>query len=81
MKCNRLFLWFGIAGFVAEGFEQCLTSRGRRGAVEKREAKTEAVLESSPSDLEDLVEVLALQLDRHDVLELIKQLVSRVQDF
>lgn len=49
--------------------------------MEKREAKTEAVLESSPSDLEDLVEVLALQLDRHDVLELIKQLVSRVQDF
>ena len=52
------------------------------GSEAKRlEAKSEALFEASFSDLGDLSEALAVQLGRHDTLELIKHLLSRVQNF
>ena len=49
--------------------------------MEPCEAKPEALFEASFSDLGDLSEALAFQLGRHDTLELIKHLLSRVQNF
>ena len=46
-----------------------------------KKAKPEAATETSAIDLENLAEVLADQLGRYDMLELIKQLVSRVKSF
>jgi hypothetical protein len=64
---------------AAEGLEQVLQTRGKRKKKQPGEAKPEAPSEASAIDPENLAEILADQLGRYDTLELIKQLVSRVQ--
>ncbi len=63
-----------------KGLEQVLQTRGKRKKKQPGEAKPEAPSEASVIDPENLAEILADQLGRYDTLELIKQLVSRVQD-
>ena len=65
---------------AAEGLEQVLQTLGKSKKKQPGEAKPEAPSEASVIDPENLAEILADQLGRYDTLELIKQLVSRVQD-
>ncbi len=63
-----------------KGLEQVLQTNGKREKMEPCEAKPEALFEASSGDLKTLGRALADQLGRYDMFELIKQLVSRVQD-